>query len=257
MVRAKWLQAKVLPFPRARRCRTATRASAVAGEEGGEGACYEAEGAGRNKVMRNSSLGHRRLVPKLLALPIPPFLPWPSLPPPSATTFVARRGNYPVAGGAIGITRIDPSLKKKTGSAGDLDTLAGGEVAIYPGPTLAILSGEEGGAPQRRLPTLQQNALRRIFNRPEFSPEEVVCLGRRRLQRAEGIGPKGLETIIEWLRVQGYTLAPEPAGVSGKREEAAEKERKRVEKAMRVLRTHGYTVLPVTPAEDGGEGRQG
>lgn len=50
------------------------------------------------------------------------------------------------------------------------------------------------------LPTLQQNALRKIFDRPEFSPAEVAALGYRRLQQAEGIGQNCL------LQAHGYRI---------------------------------------------------
>lgn len=93
------------------------------------------------------------------------------------------------------------------------------------------------------LPTLQKNALRKIFDRPEFTAEEVALLGHRKLLRAEGIGNKGLATIIEWLRSQGYELAVDPAG-AGRAGGAGAKSLKRLEKAIRVLKTHGYAVVP-------------
>lgn len=107
-------------------------------------------------------------------------------------------------------------------------------------------------APGGRLPTLQQNALRRIFLRHDFTPEEVARLGQRRLQRAEGIGRKGLATIVEWLREQGYELAADPPLPRGQ-PAAAPTELRKLEKAIRVLKTHGYAVLRVGRPEDGGE----
>src|SRR5574343_1241124 len=60
------------------------------------------------------------------------------------------------------------------------------------------------------LPTLQRNALRKIFDRPDFLPEEVAALGYKRLQQAEGIGNKGLAAITAWLKGYGFELPPPP-----------------------------------------------
>ena len=91
-----------------------------------------------------------------------------------------------------------------------------------------------------RLPTLQRNALRKLFDRPEFTPAEVTALGYRRLQQAEGIGQKGLQAIGAWLQCYGYELKPpEPAeGV----QKLHKKTRKHIEQAVRLLRTHGYSI---------------
>lgn len=94
--------------------------------------------------------------------------------------------------------------------------------------------------PASKLPTLQRNALRKIFDRVEFSPEEVVELGCRRLRQAEGIGEKGMKTIVEWLAGYGYqlppeTLSPDHARRAGRRGVG-------LERAMRLLRIHGYEV---------------
>ena len=103
-----------------------------------------------------------------------------------------------------------------------------------------------------QLPTMQRNALSKVFDRPVFTPGEVVSLGRRRLERAEGIGRKGLATIIEWLRGHGYELAGDTHGPRSLDLAASPKDVKKVEKAMRVLQAHGYTVLGSEPSEDGG-----
>lgn len=65
------------------------------------------------------------------------------------------------------------------------------------------------------LPTLQQNALRKIFDRPEFSPAEVAALGYRRLQQAEGIGQNCLQAISAWLQAHG--CEPKPQTPEGQR----------------------------------------
>jgi len=99
----------------------------------------------------------------------------------------------------------------------------------------------------KRLPTLQRNALRKIFDRVEFSPEEVAALGYRRLQQAEGIGQKGLTTITAWLKDYGYELEPVPVP-QPKERTGTRKVRRNIEYAMRLLRTHGYVVQQI---EDG------
>lgn len=100
----------------------------------------------------------------------------------------------------------------------------------------------DGAAPSamNRLPTLQRNALRKLFDRSEFTPAEVSALGYRRLQQAEGIGQKGLQAIGAWLQGYGYELKPpEPAeGV----QKLHKKTRKHIEQAVRLLRTHGYSI---------------
>lgn len=111
-----------------------------------------------------------------------------------------------------------------------------------------------GGKPQKRplpataaamneLPTLQRNALRKIFDRPQFTPEEVAALGYRRLQQAEGIGAKGLSAITGWLEAHGYQL-PLPTPPAGGSSVVPKKTRRTIEMAVRLLRTHGYEVQP-------------
>lgn len=103
-----------------------------------------------------------------------------------------------------------------------------------------------------KLPTLQRNALCKIFDRPEFSPDEVATLGYRRLQQAEGIGQKGLTEIGNWLRAYGFELsAPDPD--SQARHPASKKTRMNIESAVRLLRTHGYVVQPESEAPGGAE----
>ena len=93
----------------------------------------------------------------------------------------------------------------------------------------------------QRLPTLQRNALRKLFDRPNFTPEEVAALGYRRLQQAEGVGQKGLDTILAWLRDYGFDLQPpQPRPAAPKESGAAS--RRSLEGAMRLLRINGYGV---------------
>lgn len=97
-------------------------------------------------------------------------------------------------------------------------------------------------AAANQLPTLQRNALRKIFDRHEFSPEEVAQLGYRRLQQAEGIGNKGLTAITAWLQLYGFELKP-PEVLSPSRGAVPKKTRRSIEQAVRLLRTHGYDVV--------------
>ena len=99
--------------------------------------------------------------------------------------------------------------------------------------------GAAAGA-MNRLPTLQRNALRKVFDRPEFTPAEVAALGYRRLQQAEGIGQKGLQSIGAWLQSCGYELKP-PEAVAGE-QKLPGKTRRTIEQAVRLLRTHGYSI---------------
>lgn len=87
----------------------------------------------------------------------------------------------------------------------------------------------------RCLPTLQRNALCKLFERADFSPAEVVAVGYLRLQKVNGIGPKGLEIICHWARAHGLELQPVDAVRSGRLLQ-------RVERAIRLLERHGYEV---------------
>lgn len=92
-----------------------------------------------------------------------------------------------------------------------------------------------------KLPTLPRNALRKLFDRPEFSPQEVYELGFRRLQRADGIGDKGLLAIVAWLKAHGLELLPPPPPPDPP--PGIPKEiQQNINGAVRLLRTHGYRV---------------
>ena len=92
------------------------------------------------------------------------------------------------------------------------------------------------------LSTQQKNALRKIFNRQLFSPEDVAQLGYRRLQQAEGIGRKGLQAISDWLLQYGLELTP-PEQPPSPRRGGAKKAVRSVAQAMRLLRALGYEVV--------------
>jgi hypothetical protein len=109
--------------------------------------------------------------------------------------------------------------------------------ATVPGGAEMPAGGEHHVA---QLPTLQRNALRKIFDRREFTPQDVALLGYRRLQKAEGIGNKGLLAIRAWLQQYGYDVAP-PESPEGDSASQASR-RVRIERAVRLLTVHGYTV---------------
>lgn len=110
-----------------------------------------------------------------------------------------------------------------------------------------VRPGADPAAAMNELPTLQRNALRKIFDRPHFTPEEVAALGYRRLQQAEGIGAKGLSEIAGWLQAHGHELPP-PSSSAGPGA-MPRKTRRTIEMAVRLLRTHGYEVQPAAPAK--------
>jgi hypothetical protein len=100
----------------------------------------------------------------------------------------------------------------------------------------------DGGKPvTSSLPTLQRNALRKIFERADFTPEEVFALGYRRLQRAEGIGAKGLHCIEAWLAEHGLILNP-PEAPADPPSDVPEPVRRSINSAVRLLRHYGYRV---------------
>lgn len=105
--------------------------------------------------------------------------------------------------------------------------------------TEPALPEEVVSSPDLLLPTLQRNALRKIFDRTVFSPEEVAALGYRRLRMADGIGEKGIKTIIVWLAEHGYELAPEP---SMARRLSRRSGVWTIQSAMRLLRSYGYEI---------------
>lgn len=113
----------------------------------------------------------------------------------------------------------------------------------------------EGGcpaAPMFSLPTLQRNALRKIFERANFTPEEVARLGHKRLHQAEGIGQKGLEVIVAWLANYGYELKASESAANGKSNEIPKRMKRSLESAVRILRINGYIVYRRRGATSGG-----
>lgn len=102
------------------------------------------------------------------------------------------------------------------------------------------------------LPTLQRNAMRKLLQRPAFTPEDVARVGHQRLRQAEGVGQKGLGIILAWLREHGCEPhAPGNEGIHDARKAA--RERSRLEAALRIVRTHGYVAYRRRDAREGGE----
>lgn len=94
---------------------------------------------------------------------------------------------------------------------------------------------------QRRLPTLQRNALCKLLNRADFTPQEIFELGYRRIQRAEGIGVKGLQCILAWLKAHDLVLN-QPAPPPDLPLKLPAELKRNINGAVRLLRTHGYRV---------------
>lgn len=110
-------------------------------------------------------------------------------------------------------------------TAADPDMKTAGKAAIHP---------------PSRLPTLQNNALCKLFERADFTPAEVLAVGYERLRKIDGIGPKGLEIIAAWLSAHGLVLHAQEAARS-------ERHLPHVERAIRLLQRHGYEIR--SPAE--------
>lgn len=110
-------------------------------------------------------------------------------------------------------------------------------------------------AAMNELPTLQRNALRKIFDCPHFLPDEVAALGYRRLQQAEGIGTKGLAAITDWLKLHGHELQA-PTLPMERQAAVPKKSRRTIEMAVRLLRTHGYEVQPISKSASRANGRE-
>ena len=99
-------------------------------------------------------------------------------------------------------------------------------------------------SPIFKLPTLQRNALRKLFDRPEFTPEEVARLGHRRLLKAEGIGQKGVLAITQWLAQHGLELQADPPEPRPPQRSSTRHARLDLETALRLVRNHGYEIRP-------------
>ena len=89
------------------------------------------------------------------------------------------------------------------------------------------------------LPTRQNNALRILLNKHVFSPQEIAALDVRVIERAPGVGKKGLQLIDAWLKSQGYEL-------SGRAQKSLSRsqllERRKIKQAIDLLRSAGYEI---------------
>jgi hypothetical protein len=91
------------------------------------------------------------------------------------------------------------------------------------------------------LSTMQLNALRQLFERRDFTVEDVAGLDYRQVERLPKVGKKGIEVIRTWLAQYGYDLLNVPE----QNDEVAElRLRERLDQATRLLQKHGYRVEP-------------
>jgi hypothetical protein len=102
-------------------------------------------------------------------------------------------------------------------------------------------------SPAKSLSTLQRNALCKLLDRPQFTPEDVVRLGYRRLAQAEGIGRKSLTAILAWLQANGYELQPDPSTVVATPHAPRGGGGRGLASALKLVRNYGYVVLPPRP----------
>jgi hypothetical protein len=90
------------------------------------------------------------------------------------------------------------------------------------------------------LSTMQLNALRQLFERRDFTAEDVARLDYRQVERLPKVGKKGIEAIRTWLAQYGYDLLNVPV-----QDDLAEQRlRERLDQATRLLKKHGYRVEP-------------
>lgn len=94
----------------------------------------------------------------------------------------------------------------------------------------------------------EANALRRLMNKAEIKPEDVAQLGLGRLERAPGLGTKGLERVLFWLEQHGCELRP---AAKHEQPDTSRQERilRRLEQAQHLLEHWGWQVK--RPDRDG------
>lgn len=148
-----------------------------------------------------------------------------------------RRIGFTMLGGKFMVRKLD--FPSKESMADDMNTPMAESPGLATSAEAPVFSVAEA---VNKLPTLQRNALRKIFDRHEFLPEEVAMLGYRRLQQAEGIGNKGLAAITAWLLSYGFELKP-LLPVDASNAPVRSKSRRSIERAVRLLKTHGYEVV--------------
>ncbi|MGC3965401.1 MAG: hypothetical protein QM803_19345 [Rhodocyclaceae bacterium] len=93
------------------------------------------------------------------------------------------------------------------------------------------------------LPTRELNALRGLFDKVQFSADEVLALDYRVIRRLPGVGPKGIENIRLWLEAQGLFPENWPRLGSGAHRS---RHHLRIQAAIRLLEDHGYEIVPPT-----------
>ena len=97
----------------------------------------------------------------------------------------------------------------------------------------------DAGTGGENLPTRQKNALRLLLAKPRISPEEVAALDYRILERAPGIGKKGMDIIRAWLNSYGHDVSGIPLVTVSQRDV---QRTKKVAQAIDYLRGYGYEV---------------
>jgi len=94
----------------------------------------------------------------------------------------------------------------------------------------------------------EANALRRLLNKAEIKPTDVAQLGLARLERAPGLGAKGLQRVLVWLEQHGYELRP-AAKVERPGTSRQGRVHRRLEQAQHLLEQWGWQVK--RPERDG------
>lgn len=85
----------------------------------------------------------------------------------------------------------------------------------------------------------EQNVIRRLLNRAEFRPLDVATLGYTRLAAAPGLGAKGLRSVLDWLKAEGFVLEE---SVPPARPDPHLRMHRRIESARHLLEQWGWQV---------------
>jgi superfamily I DNA/RNA helicase len=95
----------------------------------------------------------------------------------------------------------------------------------------------------------EANALRRLLNKAEIKPMDVAQLGLARLERAPGLGVKGLERVLIWLEQHGYELRQAAKAERSETSRQQGRVHRRLEQAQHLLEQWGWQVK--RPDNDG------
>lgn len=91
------------------------------------------------------------------------------------------------------------------------------------------------------LTTRQINAIRAALGKHSFTPLEVAQIDYHVIRHAQGLGPKSIAGIRQWLLEAGQSVGhwQHDDGHSQRERRRAE----RIEQAVTLLERHGYTVI--------------